>query len=102
MSEDANFLNHLQQRNLECFLEWQQKYRRCYVEADPWAGGARLLFDRHLDVKRRAARAWLSGNSPRWKKGPVRMAAARTTDAASINTPRPIWTARGASKRRET
>lgn len=61
-------MNHLARQNLEYFLAWQQKWRRGYVERDPWAGAARVLFDRHLALKRSKARAWLETESSRWRK----------------------------------
>jgi len=91
--------DYLKAANLECFLAWQEKYRRCYVEADPWAGGARLLFDRHYERKRRAARFWLVEKSSRWRRKAV--AVGEGVDMARPGV-RPIWTARSAFKRRES
>lgn len=61
-------MNYLQRENLRLFLAWQEKYRRCYVEPDPWPEMAMGFFDRELNAKRRAARAWLAEESERWKK----------------------------------
>jgi hypothetical protein len=61
-------VNYLQRENLRLFLAWQEKWRRCYVEADPWPPAARTLFDRHLERKRQFARLWLATKSARWRK----------------------------------
>lgn len=92
-------VNYLSRLNLECFLGWQEKYRRCYVEADPWQMPVRLMFDRSLERKRLAARAWLNEKSSRWRK---RVPANEVVPIVLGwgTAPRAIWTARNAGKRR--
>lgn len=86
--------DHIKQRNLECFLAWQNKFRRGYVEPDPWPPVLRYLYDRDLGRKRKEAAAWMS--SCPWRRRKVRV---RTFDALLDNPVRGIWTARSALKR---
>jgi hypothetical protein len=90
-------MNYLQQRNLECFLAWQEKYRREYVEHDPWAGVIRYLTDGFLEQKRRIARDWLATQSARWRKKDVAVVVKAVGEGS--RTPRYIWTARSALKK---
>src|SRR5271154_4360535 len=87
--DSGDAVNHIQRENLRLFLEWQEKYRRCYVEFDAWPLGMRLLFDRFFAAERAKAREWLTTKRARQRT--------RTQDSV-----RGIWTAKRSLERRKS
>jgi hypothetical protein len=87
-------MDYMMRRNLDLFLAWQEKFRRGWVEPDPWSPTMRYLYDKDLSAKRAAARRWMA-ECP-WRRRRVRV---QTLDALAPDVVRGIWTARAALKR---
>jgi hypothetical protein len=52
-------MNYLDRRNIDCLLQWRQRWHRDFQGLCPWPAAKAMAFEVRLEVKRLQSLCWL-------------------------------------------